>query len=290
METKDNSTNQKKLLSHHWDLNYDGYQDQISFNWKNNKIRIEIHSICNPPGRDKCIKFEFFINGEYTLFKFLYNCYGCGIRGKTPELKNEDYRLTFKASSHFFEVYEETIKQDDNQKIPLDKFHDQRKDTWIPVFNNYRSGTRYDTPFADYQILLWIKKVFNYQYSSDILLFKYEVFSNILSILSHKVGNFTCHKIFDHCKPIGCGVYSSIGCEISDVKGCHRTYYWGREGSEEQPICDIIKFFLSLRCYNDWKDYDQFQELCKSYGVSDSEIEKSLTTEISDLGILKDLS
>jgi hypothetical protein len=224
------------------------------------------------------------------LFKFVYNCYGCGIRGKTPELEIEDYRLTFHASSHFFEIYEEPIKKDDNQNIPLDKFQDQRKDIWIPVYKNYRSGTRYDTPFADYLIVLWIKKSFDYQYSSDILLFKYEVFSNLLSLISHKVGNFTCLKIFDHCKSIGCGVYSSIGCEISDGKGCHRTYFWGREGSEEPTISEIIRFFQSLRCYNDWNDYDLFQKLCKSCGVSDTEIEKSLTMEISNLGILKDLS
>jgi hypothetical protein len=71
METRDSSaTNRNKLLSHHWDLNSSNYHDQISFLWKNNEIRIEIHSFCNPSGRNKCIHFDFFINGEHTLFKF----------------------------------------------------------------------------------------------------------------------------------------------------------------------------------------------------------------------------
>ena len=147
METRDSSaTNRNKLLSHHWDLNSSNYHDQISFLWKNNEIRIEIHSFCNPSGRNKCIHFDFFINGEHTLFKFQYNCYGGGGRGKTPELLSEDYRITFHASTHFLEVYEEKIKNENDRDMPTDRVDIQRKDVWISVFDNSRSDKRYDAP------------------------------------------------------------------------------------------------------------------------------------------------
>lgn len=43
-------------------------------------------------------------------------------------------------------------------------------------------------------------------------------------------------------------------------------------------------FLNTLRCYNDWKDYDHFIELCKSSGVSDKEIDTLISREIKDLG------
>jgi len=288
MEAKDNSTsNRNKLLTLHWELNAKEYENQISFNWKYNQIRIDIRSFCPPPEKNISVHFNFFINGEHTLFKFLYNCYGGGVRGKTPELLSDNYRLTFHASPHFFEIYEDKIKQDDNKDNPSDKFQGQRKDLWISVYKNCRSGIRYDTPFKDPEINFWIKKSFSYQYSSDVLLFKYELYSANLFFISPAAGNFSCQRIFDQCKSVGCGVYSSIGCEISDGKGEYRNFYWGREGLEEQTIFEVIIFFNTLRCYNDWQDYDQFQELYKSHGVSDTEINNLLTKEISDLGIIR---
>jgi hypothetical protein len=290
METKDNSKDRgNKLLSHYWNLNSKEYQDQISFIWKHNEIRIDIRSYCEPPGRDKCVHFNFYINGEHTLFKYLYNCYGAGVRGKTPELLSENYRLTFHASPHGLEIYEEKINQDDNQDKPLDIIQNQRKDLWISVYKHYRSGMRYDTPFKDSKIVLWIKKSFNYQYSSDVLLFKYDLYSTELFHLTPTIGNFVCQKIFDYCKPIGCGVYSYIKCQITDSKGEYRNYYWLRNGLEDLTIFEIIGFFQSLRCYNDWKDYDQFQELYKSQGVSDTEIDNLLKKVMSDLGISREL-
>ena len=160
----------------------------------------------------------------------------------------------------------------------------QRKDVWISVYDYFRSGLRYDTPRKDPKIKLWIKKSFSHQYSSDVLMFQYELYSSNLFFISPSEGNFTCHQIFDHCKSIGCGVYSYIGCEISDGKGEYRKSYWGRSGLEELTIFEIIRFFKSLRTYEDWKDYDRFQELCKSVGVSNTEVENLISKEIKDLG------
>ena len=275
METKDNSKIFKtKLLAHHWYLNYNEYENHISFIWKHNEIRIDIRSNCEPPGRDKCIHFNFLINGEHTLFKFYYDCYGGGSRGKTPELLTDNHRLTFSATPYVFEIYEETIKQEDNQIVPTEALDDKKKDVWISVYEGYRSGVRCDTPFKDDKIMLWIKKSYDYQYSSDILMYKYELYSNKLLFLTPTRRNFVRHKIFDHCKSIGCGVYASIGCEISDGKGVYRKYYWAREGLEELAMFEIIRFFQSLRCYIDWNDYDTMQDLYKSSGVTDQEIDK----------------
>ena len=141
-------------------------------------------------------------------------------------------------------------------------------------------------PFKDPGIKLWIRKSFSYQYSSAVLMFKYELYSANLFFISLSEGNFTCHQIFDRCKPTGCGVYSFIGCEISDGKGDYRKYFCDRNGQEELTIFEIIRFLRSLRCYNDWKDYDQFQEQYKASGVTDKEIEKLLKKEIPDLGII----
>jgi hypothetical protein len=193
--------------------------------------------------------------------------------------------LTFHAFPHLLEVYEEKTRNETDQDKPKVIDDLKRKDVWISVYNNYRSGMRYDSPFKDQEIKLWIKKSYNYQYSSDVLLFKYELYSSNLFFIYPQIGSFTCEKIFDHCKSIGCGVYSYIGCEISDGKGEYRKFYWGRSGLEDLTIFEIIKLFQSLRCYNDWKDYDQLQELYKTHGLSDTEIDNLLTKEISDLGI-----
>jgi hypothetical protein len=197
---------------------------------------------------------------------------------------SDNYRLTFSVTPPDFEVYEEEIEQN---KLKEHK-RDPRKDVWISLYDHYRLGMRYDTPIKDPDIQVWIRKSFNYQYSSDVLLFMYELYSKKLFLISPTAGNFTCHKIFDHCKSIGCGNYSYIGCEISDVKGDIRKFYKGRIGLEDRTIFDLLRFLQSLKCYNDWKDYDQFQELYKSSGVSEAEIEKLLTNEISDLGIIRE--
>lgn len=287
METKDNSHNKKnKLLTHRCDF-FNDCHDHLSFIWKHNSISVDIRFFCNPPGREKYVNFDFFINGEHTLFRFLYNCYGCGTRGKIPELVSENFRLTFSATPHMFEIFEEQINQDDNQDNQL-VIQDHRKDVWISVYKNYQSGNRYDAPFKDPKVTLWIKKSFNYQYSSDVLLFKYELYSTNLHFISPTIGNFNCIKIFDHCKPVGCGIYSYIGCEISDGKGDYRKLYWGRNENEDQTIFEIIRFYQSLRCYDDWKNYDQFQEFFKSVGVTEVEIDQQLGKEISGLGITRE--
>ena len=289
MGTKDKSKNKrKKLLSHYWDLCYHDYQNQLSFIWRHNAISVNIHSFCNPPGKEKRVHFDFFINGEPTLFKFLYNCYGGGTRGKVPELVSNNFRLTFSATPQMFEIFEEQIIQDDNQDNPLGKIKDNQKDVWISVHGNYKSGNRYDIPFKDPNVTLWIKKSFYHPYSSDIPLFEYELYSTNLRFINSTIGNFNCIKIFDHCKPVGCGIYSYIGCEILDGNGDYRKFYWERKELEDQTIFEIIKFFMSLRCYDDWKNYDQFQDLYKSAGVTGEQIDEQLGKEISGLRITRE--
>ncbi len=113
METTDISTNtRKKLLSHYWDLSYHDYQEQVYLIWRQNSITVSIHFYCEPPGKEKRVHFDFFINGEHTIYEFLYNCYGCGTRGKTPEMLFDDHRLIFSATPNLFEIFEEKITQD----------------------------------------------------------------------------------------------------------------------------------------------------------------------------------
>jgi hypothetical protein len=113
METKDNPvTLSRKLLSHHWELNSWDYHDQVSFMWKHNEIRISIRAFCTPPGKDRSVQFNFYLNGEHTLFVFNYNCYGGSSKGTTPQLVSENFRLTFQASPNCLEIYQQQVKQE----------------------------------------------------------------------------------------------------------------------------------------------------------------------------------
>lgn len=145
---------------------------------------------------------------------------------------------------------------------------------------------KFDKPQTDEQLSFWIKKTYNYRYSSDVILFKYELFTCNLLPKILKSGNFTCLKIYDGCQSIGCGVYSFICFDVSDENGGCRTLKWGRQGIED--IVRIFEFMKSLNCYQDWKDRDTMLGLYKSNGTTDKEIDALVTKEISDLGIIRE--
>jgi len=153
---------------------------------------------------------------------------------------------------------------------------------WYSVKKNLQTDS-YEPPFIDEQISFWIKKTYSHRYSSDVVLFKYELFTSNLLPTTLKSGNFTCLKIYDGCQSIGCGVYSFIVFEISDENGVCRTLKWGRQGIED--IVRIFGFMRSLNCYQDWKDRDTVLDLYKSNGITDRDIDNLLSREISDLGI-----
>jgi len=160
-----------------------------------------------------------------------------------------------------------------------------KDEEWFSIKRNLHTD-RYDNPNVDEQFIYWIKKTFNYRYSSDVILFKYELFTPNLLPTTLKSGNFTCLKIYDGCQSIGCGVFSFICFDVSDENGVCRTLKWGRQGIED--IVRIFGFMKSLNCYQDWKDRDTMLDLYKSNGITDREIDALVSKEISDLGIVKD--
>jgi hypothetical protein len=287
METKENSKkdNRIKLLNHFWYLNGSDYQEQISFIWRNNEIRIDIRVFCYPPGKNKQLDFNFFINGEHTLSRFFYNCYGGGRQGKTPEMISENYKLTFITGPYSIEVFQEKTEEerviDPREKVPEEKM----KNTWFGIDNKHRLISICETPFKDPEISLWIKKSFNYKYKPDILLFRYEIYTSNLFHITPWVGNFKCNKIYDHYQDARRGIPSYMVCEISDGKGEYRVLYFKRRGLEDLTIADIIQYIHSLCNYIDWKDFDQYQNLCRSAGLTDIEIGNLFNNEISELGI-----
>jgi hypothetical protein len=166
-----------------------------------------------------------------------------------------------------------------------DKSQNQEKDTWISVYKGYQQGKRYEAPFKDPEIILWIKKSFSHRYSPDALVFKYELYSTSLFFIDPRAGNFTCVKMTDYFRSAGCGVYSYICCEILDESDDSRQFCWLRNGPEDLAIFGIIRFLKSLRCFTDWQDYEKFESLYRLAGVTWEEIESQLGQELSGLGI-----
>ena len=121
METQDKpKDNRITLLTHYWDINSKDYKCQFSFIWNHNDVKVDIRSFNPPPGKERCVHFNFSINGVYTLFKFHYNAYGGGPEGKTPELVSENFRLSFFAGPKSLTVYEERIGPDAGKGKQLD--------------------------------------------------------------------------------------------------------------------------------------------------------------------------
>lgn len=289
MEPRDNSKdNRRKLLTHHWGQNSQEYQCQFSFHWNHNDVRVDIRSFSTPPGKDRCVHFNFYINGAHILYKFHYSCYGGSPRGKTPELVSENYRLTFFASPGFFEACEEKIDQVSYQGAQVDVVQKATKDSWMSFYRNYRLGMSYDVPFKDPEIILWIKKTFHHRQASGILVFNYELYATNLYCITPTVGNFVCTRLYDHGEPGECGEPSQMGCEISDGKGDYRNIFWKRKGLEDLTIFEIMRFHKSLRCYSDWRDYDNFQALYKSAGLTGEEIDEQLRKGLSGLGLTRE--
>jgi len=305
METKENLTPKRnRLLSYQWDLNSQGYKNIISFLWQKNSIRVDIHSICKPPGKDKSIHFDFYINGKHSLYTFGYNCYGGGHSGEIPKVQTEDYKLDIVAGPFSIEIYEEEIKkcqilntaisvpvmslsgekkEDYFTRLERLVLEDRKKEVWFSVSKDNREINKYVTPFEDDQLWFWIKRTFSKQYSSDVLLFEYQLFAPTLKPLFSTTEGFICQRIFDECKSIGCGTYSFISFEISDPTGHRRMLNWG--GWNIEDIARTVSFIDSIRGYKHWKDYDSIQTLYKSSEVTVEQIHEHLGNELSGLGI-----
>ena len=74
MEATDNSKNkQRRLLSYRWQLNRNGYQNQVAFRWRGKEIFINIVAECDPPGRDVYVSFHFHIIGKDSHYQYCYN-------------------------------------------------------------------------------------------------------------------------------------------------------------------------------------------------------------------------
>lgn len=123
-----NSNNKRTNLVTHWCDFISDCHDHLTFKWRHNSMSVDIRFICNPPGKEKHIDFNFFINSEHTWYKFMYKCYGGGTRGKLPELVSGNFRLNFSATPHLFEIFEEQIFEDDNEDDQPVNIQDHRKD------------------------------------------------------------------------------------------------------------------------------------------------------------------
>jgi len=301
METKDNSTKRvRNLISYQWNEYFTKYKQQILFIWHGNTIQVNIRAVWI--GKSREVHYDFYINGMHTTYMFGWNYYGGGSNGKIPEFENNGYKLIIKAGRFSFSIDEKQTVEHENpnlpsdvidSSVPMDKteiesiesFNNRKKDTWFSVDQNLQIK-KCHKPDTDENLVLWIKKSFYYQYSSDVLLFKYEFFTPKMSSTNLTSGSFSCTRIYDGYKTIESDSFEYLSFEISDETGVCRTFTYERKSIND--VLRIHTYLPFLKRYKNWKEYDQLQALNKSNGMSDEEIDNLLTKEISDLGIVRE--
>ena len=281
MEIKDNCANKReRLLSCRWNLNSKKYQNSFSFYWRQNSIKVDIRSVCNPPGKDKTVYFDFNINGHHTLYRFGYNCYGGGHNGELPKIQDDEYKLNILAGPFSIEIFEEKIIENEKAislKPVLDKYvykeksenylnrlerqilEERKKEVWFSVSTDLRSTSRYEKPFEDNQLSFWINRTFSKQYAFDLLLYEYKLFTPLLMPLIMTGNGFICKSIFDEFTSTGDEVNSVISFLISDPKDICRRLNWGRWDMTD--IARTFSFINSLKGYKNWGDYDSRKAL-----------------------------
>jgi len=275
--TNNPQNNQRQLLHMEWDLAGTDHLGAASLNWLGNEIHINVRSfsaiMCTG------IRFEISFNGELSFYKMMYSN-RTATKLKIPDIHVGNNKLVITALPKSLEVMEVCLNSDACfERIPVNQ--EDEDNSWIMVTQDLQTRRCKVPHYNDGEILVWIHSSFNRKYDANTDLCKYEVFSPDLYRIGLKIGSFTCLNISDFCSRAGCGTIRTIKSEISDINGTIRSFVGSQEAGN--GVIEIIGFMRSLQSFDDWKDYDWFQELCKLHGVSCQEIHNLLSKEISDI-------
>ena len=164
----------------------------------------------------------------------------------------------------------------------LEKLKNMEEKNWVAVSENY-STRRYMVPFNDKRLLLWIHVKCDRWYDANTLLNKYELYSPELVGLEIRTGVFRCLRIFDSCRPVGCGTYRYVSMEVEDGEMSARCI----EGfsMHEEGVIQAFRFMKHFGRMKNWEEYDQMRNLARSLGSSVAEMDDMLNEDLQGTGV-----